>query len=190
MLGATQQRWLLDGIRSSPSAWNFLGQQIPLVVRDVDPGRDWKVPVDGWDGYPAARGRLLGHLGKVGYKNPVVLTGDAHMHMAGNLHVDAEDPGSTRASVELCASSITSGGDGEASTADTEVLASQNSALRYVDGRRGYLRARVQPDRIDVDFRVLPYVSQRGAKAETSRSFSVEYGRPVLQGSSTGTNPV
>ncbi|GAB3414762.1 alkaline phosphatase PhoD [Flindersiella endophytica] len=190
MLGATQERWLVDGIRSSPSAWNFLGQQIPMIVRDFDPGRSWKVPVDGWDGYPAARGRLLGQLASVGYKNPVVLTGDAHMHLAGDLHVHGDDPDSKRAAVELCATSISSEGDGVARTPDTDLLKSQNPALRYVDSRRGYLRVRVQPDSIDVDFRVVPYVSRRGAEAETSRSFTVEYGRPVLQRTSSGTNPV
>lgn len=190
MLGKTQQRWLLDSIRSSPSAWNFLGQQIPMVVRDIDPGRGSKVPVDGWDGYPAARGRLLKQLASVGYKNPVVLTGDAHMHMAGDLHVNAEDPDSARAAVELCASSITSGGDGAARTPDTDVLAGENAALRYVDGRRGYIRVVVEPATVRVDYRVLPYVTRRGATAQTSSSFVVEYGRPVLQSTRMGTNPV
>ena len=55
---------------------------------------------------------------------------------------------------ELVTTSISSGGDGLVSRADiTEVLA-ENPHLRYHNSRRGYVRTRITPDELRVDFRV------------------------------------
>ncbi|HEX5740784.1 MAG TPA: alkaline phosphatase, partial [Pilimelia sp.] len=45
---------------------------------------------------------------------------------------------------------------------------------------RGYVRARLTPAALAVDFRVVPYVSRAGAPARTRASFVVEDGRPGL----------
>ncbi|GAA2788370.1 hypothetical protein GCM10020219_069810 [Nonomuraea dietziae] len=51
LLGDDQRRWLSEGLRSSTTRWNLLGQQIMMAQRDykVGPGRE--VNLDSWDGY-------------------------------------------------------------------------------------------------------------------------------------------
>ncbi len=67
MLGATQEAWLAQGLRASPARWNILAQQTlmaqsqPDAGGQPDGGRFW---TDGWDGYPAARNRLLDMLAR------------------------------------------------------------------------------------------------------------------------------
>ena len=48
---------------------------------------------DGWDGYPAARSRLLRLLAQRRVSNPIVLGGDVHAFYAADLKLDFDDPG-------------------------------------------------------------------------------------------------
>ena len=49
-----------------------------------------------------------------------------------------------------------------------------------MNNRRGYVRTRITPDELRADFRVLPYVSRRGAPVRTGESFVVPDRVPVL----------
>ena len=62
MLGAEQERWLLDGMRQSGARWNVLPQQIMMAKVDFAPGADERYFMDQWYGYDAARTRLLASL--------------------------------------------------------------------------------------------------------------------------------
>ena len=62
LLGAGQEAWLAEGMQGSKARWNIIAQQTLMAqnsqvpVHNGDDGRFW---TDGWDGYPAARTRLL-----------------------------------------------------------------------------------------------------------------------------------
>jgi alkaline phosphatase D len=56
MLGAAQERWLLDGLAGSGATWQVLAQQVTMMRRERPSGA---LSMDKWDGYPAARERLL-----------------------------------------------------------------------------------------------------------------------------------
>jgi hypothetical protein len=60
MLGAAQERWFADGLAAAPERWNFIAQQTPMARAGVMIGGRRRFPSDRWDGYPAARDRLLG----------------------------------------------------------------------------------------------------------------------------------
>nr|BFE77729.1 hypothetical protein GCM10020093_003300 [Planobispora longispora] len=67
-----------------------------MAQRDHRVGPGTEVNLDSWDGYAAERTRLLTGFRDSGASNPVVLTGDAHMHHAADLRLDFDDPDSPR----------------------------------------------------------------------------------------------
>jgi alkaline phosphatase D len=176
LLGADQWRWLEDGLGGSDTRWNLLGQQILMAQRDykVGPGRD--VNLDSWDGYAAERTRVLGSLART--SNPVVLTGDAHMHHLAELKTDFDDPDSPVVATELVTSSIASDGDGYRDRTWIAEALEENPHISYIDQRRGYLMARLTRDEMSVDFRTLDYISRRGAPAKTAHRLTI----PALSG--------
>ncbi|GIH23784.1 alkaline phosphatase D [Acrocarpospora phusangensis] len=177
LLGQDQHRWLLSGLKASQARWNLIGQQILMAQKDYKLGPGSEVNLDSWDGYAAERASLLRGLKDVA--NPVVLTGDAHMHHAAELHADPGDPDS-KAAVELVTSSIASDGDGYRDVERTAAVLAENPHISYIDQRRGYILARLTPDTLTADFRTLDYISRRGAPARTSARFTVPSGERSL----------
>jgi alkaline phosphatase D len=83
MLGAAQERWLFDQLRASSRAgasWRVIGQQV-LFSRLVPPGTQIMLP-DAWDGYQAARDRLLDVLSSERIRDVAILGGDFHSSWA------------------------------------------------------------------------------------------------------------
>jgi alkaline phosphatase D len=179
LLGATQERWLADGWRRSRAVWNLLPQQI-VVARRANPLVGEAVSMDAWDGYPAARQRLLGAAEEAGVANLVVLTGDVHVHYALDVKADFDDPGSRTVGVELVTTSISSGGDGAERPANWEALTGANPHLHYYDGRRGYLLVTLDEQQVRADYRVVPAVTTQGAPVSTAASFVSRAGDPGL----------
>jgi alkaline phosphatase D len=57
----------------------------------------------------------------------------------------------------------------------------ENPHIRYFNARRGYIGARITPDELRADFRVLPYVTRQGAPVHTAASFVVPDREAVLR---------
>ena len=74
---------------------------------------------------------------------------------------------------ELVTTSISSGGDGSDTRDEITAVLPENPHIRYFNNRRGYVRTHVTPDELRAGFRVLPYVSRRGAPVRTGASFVV-----------------
>jgi alkaline phosphatase D len=182
MLGDAQERWLLDGAANSGATWNVLANQtlITSVDQDADPAAE-KWGLDMWDGYTAARDRLLTGLHERGAANPVVLTGDIHRSVVGDLKLDYVDPAAPVVGTEFAGTSITSGKDGEPMDQLGRDWLAVNPQLKFHNSQRGYVSCRVTPDGWRSDYRVLPYVSRPGAPLETAGSFVVEAGKPGAQ---------
>ncbi|MFI6813824.1 alkaline phosphatase D family protein [Nonomuraea sp. NPDC050328] len=166
LLGRAQWDWLAGGLGAPDVRWNLLGQQILMMQRDYRRGPGREVNLDSWDGYAAERTRLLGLMTRA--SNPVVLTGDAHMHHDAELKLDFDDPGSPVVARELVTSSIASDGDGYRDRAWIAESLAENPHLSYLDQRRGYLVCRVDGEGLAADFRTLEYISKRGAAARTT----------------------
>ncbi|WP_119420583.1 alkaline phosphatase D family protein [Desertibaculum subflavum] len=105
LLGREQEAWLARQLTGSTAAWNVLAQQTLIATADWGGGRFW---TDGWDGYPAARQRLVDVLGSGRVRNPVVIGGDVHTFYAADIHARAGDPSSPIVAPEFIGSSITS----------------------------------------------------------------------------------
>ncbi|MER7083383.1 alkaline phosphatase D family protein, partial [Saccharopolyspora kobensis] len=171
MLGREQEEWLYDGMAGSPAAWNFLANGVTVAAITED-------RVDQWDGYPAARRRLIEAMRRT--SNPVVLTGDIHKHVAAELKADFADPGSSTVGVELICASVASDGDGAPTDNYTEDWL-QHPYVKLYDGRRGYVRCRLTPDELVSDFKVVPWIeADANAPAQTVARFSTPAGNPGL----------
>ncbi len=59
MLGDAQERWLAAGLAAGVAQWNLLGQTTLMGQADSKAGPGQMFYSDAWDGYPAARRRLL-----------------------------------------------------------------------------------------------------------------------------------
>ena len=107
LLGSAQEQWLAQGW-SLDRPWNLVAQQT-LMARFTShaDGRYW---TDGWDGYPAARKRLLATVAERRVPGVVVLGGDVHAHHVADLTTDFDDPRAPVVASEFCGTSISSRG--------------------------------------------------------------------------------
>ncbi|MGW3242711.1 alkaline phosphatase D family protein [Streptomyces sp. NPDC001070] len=179
--GAAQERWLLDGFRSSHATWNVVPQQVVLSRRKNTTAAVSPLSMDAWDGYPASRDRVLAGARAAGIENLLVLTGDVHVHCALDVKADWDDPTSRTIGTELVTSSISSGRDGSPRPANWGTLMAANPHLRFYDGRRGYVTVRLDAEEARADFKTVDSVTAPGAALTTAASFVTEVGDPGLR---------
>jgi len=110
--------------------------------------------------------------------SPVIFSGDNHNNWVFDLKRNFKNEREPIVGTEFVSTSITSNSDGADVRADLEHCLRTNPDIRYLNSRRGYVRIRVEPHRLQADFRVVPYVSKPGAPIRTDASFVVESGRP------------
>jgi alkaline phosphatase D len=179
MLGRAQERWLEQNLGESRAAWNVLAQTTPMAQFDTKPGPGRRAWTDGWDGYPAARQRLLQTLSDKKVSNPVVLGGDVHSFNVNQLKLDFDDPDSPVVASEFVGTSVTS----QAWSQDRlNRYLPDNPHMLLVDSRfRGYVRAEVGPKRFQADLRAMESVQTRDAGCSTLASYVVEDGKPGPQ---------
>ena len=205
LMGAKQEAWLAAGLRASRGAgkkWQVLAQQIVMgevrlpgnltegmrpdspdsVRRRItngvaasNAGLPWNM--DAWDGYPAARDRLLASA-RAADANLVVLSGDSHNAWANNLV-----SGKAAAGVEFGGHSVTSpGAEGslpwikpDRLAADTVAL---NPGLKWCDtAQRGYMAVELTPARSTCEWRFMDTVRQRSTKLAAGHTMAVEAGQ-------------
>ncbi len=182
MLGHVQERWLSSNLAASSGVWTILSQQSPMFTLDAASLRpDGRFSMDKWDGYTAARRRLYARLLEARTPNPVVLSGDTHVHYASELTLDPLDRRSTPVGVELTNSSISSSGDGSEVQNGWSALQRDNPQVKFHNNRRGYIACVATPRALRADFRVVDRVTSPGAPLRTAGSVIVEAGRPGLQ---------
>lgn len=179
MLGSAQEQWLDEGLAGSGARWDLIAQQVFLAQKDSWPGPEKELAMDAWDGYPAARARLLRSATQA--RNPVVLTGDVHRHYAADLRLDPDDLSAPVVASEVVTTSISSGGDGAERTAFTDVQLAENPHLHWVDSRRGYVVLHLDRHTLRAEHRVLDRVSRPGARARTAARFELADGERGLR---------
>ena len=185
MMGPEQERWLLDGLRASPSQWNVVANQVIMAQIAQLTNATRTFSMDKWDGYVQERTRLMKFLADARPSNPVVITGDNHVNWVADLKRDFDNPSSAVVGTEFVGTSVSSGGDGSDSTANGERALVLNPHLKFFNAQRGYVRCAIAPASLVCDYRVLPFVTRPDAPVETRASFVVENGRPGVQRVST-----
>lgn len=160
MLGADEETWLFNKLRTSPAKWKFLGQgvmfaQLKAVGAPNAAGGGVFLNSDQWDGYQPARDRiysvLKGGAGQAPVANVVVLTGDIHTSWAADLTPDPNNPnpaaggynastGEGSLAVEFVGTSVSSPGVNDPTGAVANSLKPANPHFKYINlQQRGYM---------------------------------------------------
>jgi alkaline phosphatase D len=181
LLAADQEAWLAQGW-DLERPWNLLAQQTLMARftwRDpADPGGP-VVWTDGWDGYPAARQRLLDTVQQRRVPGVVVLGGDVHAHYVADVRARAGDPGSPIVASEFCGTSISSHGWPQARL---DAIRPFNPDLRFArSDRRGAVRLRLDERRLQAALLSVDQPAQPDSAVSVLARFVVEAGRPGPQ---------
>jgi len=200
LLGAAQEQWLRQVLGEANGTWQVIGQQVmltPTLSPELEPlldrTRDSMLPpeqlqyyidmsrgnppmlLDTWNGYPVARQQFLSDLAALA-TNPVVLSGDLHTSMAGNLYLPGED---SAVAVELMTGSIASPGFAEYLPeahpgAVRDATLAVNPPLVYMEtDRRGWLDVRFDHGRCDARWRLLDTVHAEAHRVTVDRHLHV-----------------
>lgn len=201
ILGMAQEQWLHDGLAQSARSgtrWQILAQQIVMgEVKASTTMADFIAPdgnaalranfaryaaaakaglpfnMDAWDGYPAARERLL-RAALEANANLVVLAGDSHNAWGSNLICQGEAVG-----VEYAGHSVSSPG-WEAYVPQLDPLDFANSfkqanptLLHCETSRRGYVSLELTPETVTGTWHNTGPEQHRNAAVLSSHSLSV-----------------
>lgn len=176
MLGKAQEDWLHQQLGDTASTWQVVGQATLIGPY----GASGRIPNDSWDGYPAARERLIASLAQ-NNTNKVVLGGDVHANWAGHVKADYSKPRSKIVAAEFCGTSITS----RPSAASREVLdarLTRNPHYLFADNeKRGYGVCEFTPAALKTSLRVVDDVAKSDAAISTLASFAVQAGKPNVE---------
>lgn len=203
MLGSDQESWLAHEFKRNAvaSIWQMVGmgtilgrtlmpEQAPGWLRpevgdnvvkkyqqDVL-GSQLGVPMwmDRWDGYPAARSRLL-QAAQRADADLVMLSGDSHNAWAYSLAEDGRPAG-----VEFAGHSVTSPGMEAQMKVDPKDVASafvrKNPELAWADtSQRGYTMIQITPQRVTGEWLFLETIKSRSTAIAGSHRMSAERGR-------------
>jgi alkaline phosphatase D len=175
MLGAAQEAWLDRSLGDTRASWNFIAQQTlfaPAGRRNKEGNLiHW---TDSWDGYPAARERLVASIRDGRPSNPVFLGGDVHAAMSAWIHSDLADPRSPVIAAEYVATSITSQGF----PAMIDGIVKENPHVRYGNSQaRGYALLELDRGRLASSHRAVASIRERGAGVWTVASGTLRSGR-------------
>lgn len=201
MLGAPQEAWLAGELKRSAAAgtaWQVLGNQTVMapmrtpdytailpedileVVREKGGySARWversklglPVNLDSWDGYPAARERLLSSA-IAAQANLVVLSGDSHMFWASDLYRQSDG---AFAGVEFATGSITSPGGYENITSDPRIfkiaaraIPQKNRGVRFANVKdKGFVLLTLTRESAQAEYIGMSTVRSRDYEART-----------------------
>ena len=181
-LGDQQKTWLKSSLPRSQARWKLFASETMMMALDAAPGQH--ANQDQWDGYSAEREEILSKFHSKGVKNLVVLSGDIHTFIAGNLTTTGEASG-TPIGVELVGGSATSFGLPEElhiSPATLEALrqASDPHTIYADFEHRGYCVVTVKSDEVLGEFKSTNTQSPTSPTTSLAK-FKVEAGTPTLQ---------
>lgn len=208
MLGPVQEAWLANGLQSSRRAgkpWQVLVQQVIMGALHSPPGFVDALPantpkfikervqagaaaakaglpfnMDAWDGYPAARDRLLA-AAREADADLIVLAGDSHNAWAFDLDHDGE-----RVGVEFAGHSVTSPGfESYLPSLSPDRIAGElvaaNPQLKWADtSHRGYMALELTPQRATSEYRFLSSIRDKGAGVISTKRLTTLAGQRRL----------
>ncbi|MCH7980429.1 MAG: alkaline phosphatase D family protein [Proteobacteria bacterium] len=205
VLGRRQEAWLRESLSNAADAtWQIIGQQVlvsPLRSADLEPLLDREkesmltpeyldqitelskdnppVLLDTWDGYPVARQDFLEDISALA-PNPVILSGDLHTSLAGNLIPSGfEKP----VAVEFMTGSVSSPGFAEylpekkpGALRDATLELNQNLSYMETD-RRGWMCLNVTHETCTAEWHLLDTVHAQEYSSVIDQCLAVRAGR-------------
>ncbi|WP_332820319.1 alkaline phosphatase D family protein [Sphingopyxis sp.] len=205
MMGAEQENWLFAGLAASAKAgtrWQVCAQQVIMGSLFTPPEtKDWfganmadnvrrrvetsmlaaraglPFNLDAWDGYPAARSRLLAAAQRAD-ADLVTLTGDTHNAWAFDL---AE--GGRPAGIEIAGQSVTSPGyenytRGISDARRVAALRGSSPELKWANTEdRGYVTVALTPERVTANWHNVETIRSHTPALKNTHSMAATRGR-------------
>jgi alkaline phosphatase D len=134
--------------------------------------------MDKWSGYPAERDRLLAAIAERAPNRTVVITGDVHSNWVYETRRGFDAPDRPVVAAEFVGTSISSGGDGNATVRGGNAA---TPSLKWGNNRRGYVVCSADANAWHADYRVVASVTTPGSPIETASSWRVEHGRAGIE---------
>ena len=188
-LGAGQLAWLLRRLKRSRATWKIVASTTVMEGTDITPG----VPINlsQWDGYPDERRAIMEHILREGIGGVVVLSGDLHTFIAGQITTTGRDDG-VPAAVDFTGGAITSQGllDTYPPRPDRETLAAQleaqgrlvNQHFAFLDLlAKGYGVLEADASELRVTFRTVESVLEPDSPVRDLARFRVAPDAPVIE---------
>lgn len=209
LLGMQQEKWLnniMGQSAKSGTAWQILAQQVIMgtlksppeianwlpdgapeyikkrVITGIEASKSGlPFNFDAWDGYPAARDRLLANAQEAN-ANLVVLAGDSHNAWGNNLVHNGKAAG-----VEFAGHGVTSPGfESYFTGVDPKTMADKlraaNPNLAFVDtSKRGYVSLDIRQERITGTWHFMSDIKSRNINISSEHSLSVMRGENILK---------
>jgi alkaline phosphatase D len=173
MLGDEQEAWLTEAMPASTATWNVLANQVILSPSPIPVGDSTVFNLDQWDGYPAARDRVLDILAATA--NPVVITGDIHASAVADVR-----RGEDVVAVEFVGTSISS--SFPAGFIELFESGARSVGAKMADAlHRGYVRCTVTPASFLAEYRVVESVAEATSPVSTASSWLVDAGTPGVR---------
>lgn len=209
MLGPVQENWVSQQLADSAAKWTFIAQQ--TVFSDVNGGAAFDNPAalglskglynyDAWDGYWAARGRLIEAIATNQVRNPIILTGDFHTNLAFDLLSEYPDPRDyptaadlttaikawegTKIGTELCCGAVSSPtffGSGIVAAAGPGTLRNTPWAAYGELQNNGVIVNRVTSESVEAEYRIAKTNYKRNTaegRPRTDKTVVIEDGVP------------
>ena len=189
MLGLDQEAWLRGQFAATDCRWNVIAQQTVFTATPLAIGSAVVYNLDQWDGYVAARNRLLRDLVDHEVHNPIILSGDIHLAGAAAVRLDYDDPAAPDIAYEIVATSISSG-FGDDLLPIFESAVPKIGWLSYANARkRGYAVCTVTAESFTTDFRVVASTLTPTSTVSTDHTDVVANRDPVIEPPTTTTTP-
>jgi alkaline phosphatase D len=204
LLGGRQERWFFSELLQSKrrgTRWRFVGQQVMFgqLVNVLQPG-GCVFNADQWDGYPAARARVLGFLGDKAINNVVILTGDIHSSWGNDITSNPFDPSSYDPStgrgsvaVEFVTPAVTSPGIEDPAQAAqlAAVLAQTHPHIKFVElNRRGYVLLDVTAERVQAEWYHVETIAERRVEESLAKILQTRSGENHLIAATEPSEPI
>ena len=218
ILGAVQESWLSLHLQNASARWKLLGQQVMFgqlrlaSLPDINvlgtelAGELLAINADQWDGYPAARDRVLDAIEAGPVDNLVVLTGDIHSSWGIELYRDpgelvtlldntVGDPvglGLIKAlGVEFVSPSVTSSGFPAGTTPILQAAFSGvDPHIKYFDGERhGYVLLDITHERCQGEWWYVDSITVPDAGQQFGTALFSNAGENRLRAASEPTAP-
>lgn len=193
LLGFEQESWLQNNLMAAKNngvKWKVLGQQVQMLQLRMF---GQYVNADAWDGYQAARNRLLGFIEDNNIDNVVILTGDVHSSWAAEICKDPykknnynAQTGEGAVAVELVTPSVTSPtipipGIQQGVGDMAKVLRGENQHIKYIDFKnRGFVRLAITPEKAQAYWHHVPFVGFKNKYTYIDVSYIIKDGESKL----------
>lgn len=179
MLGEEQEEWLKKELAATKTTWRVLAQQVVMATTTFG---GFLTNWDQWDGYAAARKRLLDYFVAQKIPNLVVLTGDLHAAGVATLHEDPDDAKSPVVATEFLTTAISSGYSLDGDPKTLEQLVTSLRQVRFFNIReKGYILSEITPTSWRAHYRMVSGIDQPTATVRTASSWERKAGSTELQ---------